>query len=607
MTNRRLLKLTPDLLEDRRCVLPCILEAQAERLGDRPLVVFDGGDTWSYADTWDIARGTAAALQAIGVKRGDRVLVWLHDGPVMVRLMLGLVVLGAVYTPVNPAYRGAILEHVIGLADAELLVADDSLLGRLKVMTTGALRTVVAVGGHAGGNGDHGGDDGGRAGGDGDRVGDDGGRAGGDGDRVGDDGAHAGSDGGDAGGDGAAMGDGDSDHAGGDLGVTVLREDVLEPLAPERFVPPRDPIEPWDVHSIFFTSGTTGPSKAVPSTHLHIYQMAMDGLHFLDESDRYASPSAFFHIAGPYVFWGIPPRGASVAMIGTFRTRTFWERIRRTRATATILIGAMADFLLKAPAHPDDRGSGLRKVLQQPLTHDPSAFAERFGVEIYTQFDMTEVGPAIVSTSVAGAARPEKGYCGRAHPGFELRLVDEHDREVPVGEAGVLALRCGVPWVIAPGYFGMPEATAAAWRNGWFHTGDVMRRDAQGSYYYVDRAKDVIRRRGENISSFEVEAAVLSHPGVSAAAAYAVDVDVGEGEVMVAVETVDGVVVDPSDLCGFLEERLPPFMVPRYVRFVHPLPRSVTDKINKAGLRGEGVTPDTWDRIESDFDARRSA
>ena len=249
---------------------------------------------WSYADTWNIARGTAAALQALGVKRGDRVLVWLHDGPVMVRLMLGLVVLGAVYTPVNPTYRGAILEHVIGLADAELMVADGALLGRLKGMTMEALRTVVAVGG----------------------------------------------------------------HTGGDLRVAVLHDDALEPLAPERFVPPRDPIEPWDVHSIFFTSGTTGPSKAVPSTHLHIYQMAMDGLHFLDESDRYASPSAFFHIAGPYVFWGIPPRGASVAMIGTFRTRTFWDRIRRTKTTATILIGAMADFLLKAPAHPDDRGSG---------------------------------------------------------------------------------------------------------------------------------------------------------------------------------------------------------------------------------------------------------
>ena len=571
MTNRRLLNLTPALLEDRRCVLPCILEAQADRLRDRPLVLFDGGDTWSYADTWDIARGTAAALQALGVRRGDRVLVWLHDGPVMVRLMLGLVVLGAVYTPVNPAYRGAILEHVIGLADAELMVADGTLLGRLKGMTTGALRTVVAVRGHTGGDGDPGGGDGGHAGG----HGDDAGNASGCADR--------------------------------DPGVAVLREDVLEPLAPERFVPPRDPIEPWDVHSIFFTSGTTGPSKAVPSTHLHIYQMAMDGLHFLDESDRYASPSAFFHIAGPYVFWGIPPRGASVAMIGTFRTRTFWERIRRTKTTATILIGAMADFLLKAPARPDDRGSGLRKVLQQPLAHDPSAFAERFGVEIYTQFDMTEVGPAIVSESVAGAARPGKGYCGRAHPGFELRLVDENDCEVPAREAGMLALRCGVPWVIAPGYLGMPEATAAAWRNGWFHTGDVMRRDAHGNYYYTDRAKDVIRRRGENVSSFEVEAAVLSHPGVSAAAAYAVAVEVGEGEVMVAVETVDGVAVDPAELCAFLDVRLPPFMVPRYVRFVHPLPRSVTDKINKAELRSAGVTPDTWDRFESGFDARRSA
>ena len=326
---------------------------------------------------------------------------------------------------------------------------------------------------------------------------------------------------------------------------------MLEPLALERFVPPRDPIEPWDVHSIFSTSGTTGPSKAVPSTHLHIFQMAMDGLHFLDEAERYASPSAFFHIGGPYVFWGIPPRGASVAMIGTFRTRTFWERIRRTKTTATILIGAMANFLLKAPAHPHDRGSGLRKVLQQPLTHDPSAFAERFGVEIYTQFDMTEVGTAIVSESVAGAARPGNAYRGRAHPGFELRLVDENVCEVPIGEAGMLALRCGVPWVIVPGYFRMPEATVAAWRNGWFHTGDVMRRDTHGNYYHTDGPKDVILWRGENTLSFEVEEAVLSHPGVSAAAAYAVDVEVGEGEVMVSIETVDGVAADPPSYAPF--------------------------------------------------------
>lgn len=545
MTNRRLLNLTPALLEDRRCVLPRILEAQAERLRDRPLVVFDGGDTWSYADTWDIARGTAAALQALGVKRGDRVLVWLHDGPTMVRLMLGLVVLGAVYVPVNPAYRGAILEHVIGLVDAKLMVADGALLDRLRGMAKGTLPTVVAVG--------------------------------------------------------------EVEGNGLDRELEVLDDRVLEPLAPERFAAPSDPIEPWDVHSIFFTSGTTGPSKAVLSTHLHIYQMAMDGLHFLDESDRYASPSAFFHIAGPYVFWGIPPRGASVAMIGTFRTGTFREQIRRTRTTATILIGAMADFLLKAPAHPTDRDTSLRKVLQQPLTHDPAAFAERFGVEIYTQFDMTEAGPSIVSESITAASPVEKGYCGKAHPGFELRLLDENDREVPVGVAGQLAVRCGVPWVITPGYFGMPEATASAWRNGWFHTGDVMRCDAHGNYRYVDRAKDVIRRRGENISSYEVEAAVLSHPEVNAAAAYAAEVEVGEGEVMVAVETVDGGAVDPSDLCGFLEERLPRFMVPRYVRFVCPLPRSVTDKINKAQLRGEGVTADTWDRTGSGIDTRKSA
>ena len=224
---------------------------------------------------------------------------------------------------------------------------------------------------------------------------------------------------------------------------------------------------------------------------------------------------------------------------------------------------------------------------------------------------MTEAGPSIVSESITAASRVEKGYCGTAHPGFELRLLDENDREVPAGVAGQLAVRCGVPWVITPGYFGMPEATASAWRNGWFHTGDVMRRDAHGSYYYVDRAKDVIRRRGENISSYEVEAAVLSHPEVNAAAAYAAEVEVGEGEVMVAVETVDGGHGGPLAICGgFPRSRgCRGSWCRATCASCAPLPRSVTDKINKAQLRGRrDVTADTWDRTRgADVDTRKPA
>ena len=536
------LDLTPDLLNDERCVLPYILEKQSTALADKTFIVFDLGETWSYADTHRIAQEAAATLQSLGVKRGDRVSVLLHDGPMMVRLTLGLVYLGAVFSPINPAYKGRILEDVIVAAEAKLVITEAALIDHLSGISLGSAETVVSIGG-----------------------------------------------------------------GGAGLAARVLDDSVLAPVPADLFRPPEDRIKPWDVHTIFFTSGTTGPSKGVLSTHLHIFQMAMDGLHFLDESDRYLSPSSFFHIAGPYVLWGIAAKGASVAMIGSFKTQTFWEQIRRTQTTSTLLIGAMADFLLKAPPTPDDRDSSLCKVLQQPVAHDPSAFAERFGVEIYTQFDMTEVGPMISSEPLAQVSHLDKGYCGKKRKGFDIRLVDENDCEVPIGAPGELAVRCDIPWVIASGYFRMPEATAEAWRNGWFHTGDVMRKDVDGNYFYVDRKKDVIRRRGENISSYEVETEVMAHPQVKAAAAYATNVDVGEGDVMVAIEAVADATVDPSELCEFLLARLPRFMVPRYVRLLAALPRSVTDKINKAQLREEGVTADTWDRVSLESRPKRSA
>ena len=294
------------------------------------------------------------------------------------------------------------------------------------------------------------------------------------------------------------------------------------------------------MHSIFYTSGTTGPSKGVISTHAHIFQMAYDGLHFLNEDDRYMSPSAFFHIAGAYVLWGIAARGATGVMAGRFKASTFWDQIARNEVTSTILIGAMADFLLKAPPGPEDHYNTLHTVLQQPVTHDPSAFAERFGVEIFTQFDMTEAGPSIISEPLSQVSHLEKGYCGRRRDGFDLRLVDENDCPVPSGTPGELVIRCDVPWVLSPGYYRMPEATAKLWRNGWLHTGDILRQDDDGNFYYVDRSNDVMRRRGENISSYEVESAVLAHEDVGAAAAYAALVDVGDGEVMIAVEPKNG-------------------------------------------------------------------
>jgi crotonobetaine/carnitine-CoA ligase len=205
---------------------------------------------------------------------------------------------------------------------------------------------------------------------------------------------------------------------------------------------------------------------------------------------------------------------------------------------------------------------------------------------------MTELATPIVSP-----ANPRVlGTCGRPRPGVEARVVDEHDIECAPDEIGELILRTSRPWEITQGYFRDPEATVRAWRNGWFHTGDAFRRDADGNFFFVDRRKDAIRRRGENISSFEVESEASAHAAVQDAAAIPVPSEFGEDEVMLVLTLVPGANIDPLELLRFLEPRMAHFMLPRYIRVIAAMPKTPTSKIEKHRLRAEGVTVDTWDR-----------
>lgn len=179
---------------------------------------------------------------------------------------------------------------------------------------------------------------------------------------------------------------------------------------------------------------------------------------------------------------------------------------------------------------------------------------------------------------------------------MEVRLVDANDLAVADGAPGELIIRTDDPWTMTHGYHGRPEATAAAWRNGWFHTGDMFVRDADGDYQFVDRLKDAIRRRGENISSYEVEVEILAHPDVREAAVVAVPSDVTEDEVLAVLAPVEGRRIDPAAIVAFLEPRLPAFMIPRYIRAVDALPKTPTAKVEKHVLRATGLTPDCWDR-----------
>ncbi|MXP29457.1 AMP-binding protein [Porphyrobacter algicida] len=521
------------------CVLRYLLDRWAHERPDKTHVVFADGEEWSFAKMREKVRAKAAGLKELGVRQGEHVAVWLPNGPDALIAFYAINYIGAVFVPFNTAYRGGLLAHVIANSGARFLLVHPDLISRLNEIELAGLERLV---------------------------------------------------------------------------VTTNLEVVAPPLEVNRFddlvgdpdeeIELERPIDPWDIQSIIYTSGTTGPSKGVLSSYLHMFSNAgPESWPMVGEDDRYMCVAPIFHIGGmgpPFVMLA---RGASVAMIDNFSTAEFWKVAKATQSTMVFLLGVMATFLLKAPPGPNDRDHTVKKAFMVPLTGDAPAFTERFGVDIYTIFNMTEISSPIVSE-----ANPTKiGTCGTVRDGVEVRLVDANDCEVPTGEIGEMLVRTDRPWAMNSGYNANPEATAKAWRNGWFHTGDAFRRDGDGYFYFVDRVKDAIRRRGENISSFEVEADVCRHPCVREAAAIAVPSEFSEDEVMVIVAPVPGTQIDCVELAEFLIETMPYFMVPRYVRILDELPKTPSAKVMKAELRSEGITQDTWDREAAGIRVRRES
>ncbi|MCA0890072.1 ATP-dependent acyl-CoA ligase [Qipengyuania flava] len=527
----------PRIPDRDECVLRYLLDRWANERPDQPHVVFADGAEWTFAELRDKVRSKAAGLRAMGIEQGEHVAVWLPNGPDALIAFYAINYIGAVFVPFNTAYRGQLLQHVIANSGARVLLVHPDLVPRLHEIDLGRVERLVVT-----------------------------------------------------------------------TGIEVpeaprpiQRFDELAGAADETLELAR-PIEPWDIQSIIYTSGTTGPSKGVLSSYLHMFTNAgPESWPMVDENDRYMCVAPIFHIGGmgpPFVMLA---RGASVAMIDNFSTEDFWAVAKATQSTVVFLLGVMATFLLKAEPRPDDRDHTVKKAFMVPLTGDAPAFTERFGVDIYTIFNMTEISSPIVSE-----ANPTKiGTCGRVRDGVDVRLVDRNDCEVPIGEIGEMLVRTDRPWAMNSGYNANPEATAEAWRNGWFHTGDAFRRDEDGYFYFVDRVKDAIRRRGENISSFEVEADVCSHPAVREAAAVAVPSEFSEDEVMVIVAPVPGQKLEPRQLAEFLIDTMPYFMVPRYIRILDELPKTPSAKVMKADLRKEGVTSDTWDREAAGLRVRR--
>jgi crotonobetaine/carnitine-CoA ligase len=309
-----------------------------------------------------------------------------------------------------------------------------------------------------------------------------------------------------------------------------------------------------------------------------------------------------FHVGGISSITAALASGGRVALFEAFDTRRFWALVRETGATTCSgFIGALTSFLHKEPERPDDKDNPLRICTLSPVSEVTVSLARRFGFDYLSGFNMTEVSAPLITAINETTMRS----CGRMRAGMQCRIVDEHDQELPNGTPGELIIRSDRPWELFKFYLGDPEATAAAWRNGWFHTGDLLWRDDEGQFFFVDRKKDAIRRRGENISSLEVEIEVSAYDAVREVAAYGVDQPGGEQEVMVCVAAKPGAAIDPAALIAFLVPRMAHFMVPRYVRILPELPKTPTNKIQKVALRQEGVTLDSWDREAAGIHLKR--
>jgi len=512
----------------RERVLPNLLGIRAEQKPDALAIQHVEGDQLTWVELDRENRRWADAYRRLGVEEGDTVVTMFPNSFAAYHAWLGIAHLKAIEVPVNNMYMTTMLEYLVTDSQTEVIAISQRFLDRLEPIADklGNVRTVVVP---------------------------------------------------------------DADGELPDLPFDVLDgEAFFAPAAPAEDLAP---IEPWDICAMVYTSGTTGPSKGVlvPWAELHEFVGLMPE-DTLEPGGAYYTMFPAFHVSGKSSLYVSAAFGERLVVREMFSPQNFLDDIRKFEVTLAGLVGPMATWLMALPPAADDANTPLSKVYMGPVIPGIEDFKKRFGVKVATGFGMTEIGAPIASD---GWDVSNPASCGKprtdAYPGYEIRVVDEYDRPLGPDEVGELIVRSNAPWTLNAGYWGKPEQTAQAWRNGWFHTGDGFKYDEEGNFYFVDRMKDAIRRRGENISSFEVEALVNQHPAIQASAAIAVPDDEGaEDEVKVFVLLDANAEAQPSlaELHAHFAENMPKHMVPRYIEPIDALPQTEgTFRTRKVELR----------------------
>jgi len=522
-----------------------LVRGRAERLGDAVFLRFRD-TSLTYAQMERFSNRCANAFRDLGVQKDDKVAIMLPNCPEFLHVWFGLAKLGAVEVPINTSYKGEFLRYIVDQSDSKVLVIDGDWLPRVLRVLEGLpkLKTIVV------------------------------------------------------------RGEVVTDEVAGPTAGSAATPGVAPRVAViawnEFFAAPEDPVEadvqPQDACSIIYTSGTTGLSKGALGSHKFWVVVAQKMLEYREgtKDDVFYTFLPLYHFnAQVLTVLSALVAEASMVLSDKFSASGFWDDIRRFGATQFNYLGAVIPILVKQPPRPDDRDNPARIALGAGCPADVMVEAEeRFGITCMEGFGMSEIGIPIHVR--AHDRRP--GSCGKPLDIYDIRLVDDQDEVVPVGEPGEIVFRPREPYTMMTGYYNMPEKTLEAYRNLWFHSGDLGRRDADGYFYFVDRKKDALRRRGENISSFEVERAINTHPAVLESAAVAVKSELAEDEVKICVVLRPGATLAPEDLVTYADERMPYFAVPRYIEFLDALPKTPTERIQKYVLKEAGVTPTTWDR-----------
>jgi crotonobetaine/carnitine-CoA ligase len=520
-------------------VLPAILRRRAEEHPDRDYLSVAGGPWISYGEMDARASRVANALIARGLLPGEAVSTLLPNCEENLAVWFGIQRAGGVQCPINLAYRGDFLSWVINLPRSRFLVIDAGHLDRLEAIAD-ELPTLEHV---------------------------------------------------------------------------VVRT-AGEPAGP----PPRVRWEPLDAlldgpdgdprvevawtgdARVMFTSGTTGRSKGAIKQHASDY---FSGRTYIEVCGVTAEDTLFsclplFH-SNAQVLAAYPAMiaGARVAVAERYSSGAFWSQVVAADATILNTVSAINYFIWNTPPGELDRAHRVSRIMAMPAPKDLyERFEERFGIRFIEGYGLTETG--MVTYHPPGRP-PRPGSCGIATPGFDVSVVQPGtDLPVPPGTPGEIVVDMKMPNIVMRAYAGMPEKTAEDFRNLKLHTGDLGRLDEDGYLYFLDRVKDYIRRRGENVSSVEVEHVVCSHPDVLEAAAVGVRAQEGasaEEEILVCIVVRDGRRADVHGLLAFCDERMPYFAVPRYVRVVESLPKTPTERVRKVELRDAGVTHDTHDRV----------